>query len=78
MRRIGDMMFGTRHTGITPEFARVLRTEILDKDERWFLLEPGAGGPRAPSAGPLRAHVRLASRDKTRFSEFTIPQPAEM
>ena len=34
--RIGD-----EQSGITREFARVLRHEILGKDRRWFLLETG-------------------------------------
>ncbi len=37
MREIGDAIFGTRESGITPEFARVLRTQILGKDKRWFV-----------------------------------------
>lgn len=41
--RIGELLFGTREGGITPEFARVLRNQILGKDKRWLVLEPGSG-----------------------------------
>jgi hypothetical protein len=44
VRRIGDMLFGTRDTGIAPEFAQVLRNQILDKDCRWLVLETPAQG----------------------------------
>lgn len=36
--RTGDMLFGTRETGVTTELARVLRYRLLHKDERWFAL----------------------------------------
>jgi hypothetical protein len=42
VRRIGDMLFGTREDGIAPEFAQVLRNQILDKDCRWLVLETPA------------------------------------
>jgi hypothetical protein len=38
VRRIGDLLFGTRQDGIAPEFAQVLRNQILDKDCRWLVL----------------------------------------
>jgi hypothetical protein len=38
VRKIGDMVFGTRDKGVSPEFARILRLQILTKDRRWFLL----------------------------------------
>jgi hypothetical protein len=47
LRRIGDMIFGTQAAGVTPEFAEVLRSEILDKDRRWFLLESSDASPDA-------------------------------
>jgi hypothetical protein len=50
VRRIAELVFGTFHDGITPEFAQVLRTQILAKDRRWFLLDAGT-----PSAGPAVA-----------------------
>ncbi|MEO2015430.1 MAG: hypothetical protein ABGZ53_13765 [Fuerstiella sp.] len=40
VRQIGDMIFGTRDTGITPEFSRILRSQILNKDRRWFVMVP--------------------------------------
>ncbi|MCA9084596.1 MAG: hypothetical protein KDA81_11100 [Planctomycetaceae bacterium] len=40
VREIGDMIFGNRETGITPEFSRVLRSQILQKDRRWFVIVP--------------------------------------
>jgi hypothetical protein len=39
VRRIGDLLLGTREAGISPEFAQVLRNQILDKDCRWLVLE---------------------------------------
>ena len=38
VRRIGDILLGTREDGIAPEFAQVLRNQILDKDCRWLVL----------------------------------------
>ena len=37
VRKIGDELFGTRETGISPSFARVLRNQILGKDKRWIV-----------------------------------------
>lgn len=38
VRQIGDSIFGTRQSGITPGFARVLRNQILGRDRRWLML----------------------------------------
>ncbi|MEZ6033621.1 MAG: hypothetical protein R3C17_11045 [Planctomycetaceae bacterium] len=46
-RAIGDAIFGNREKGVTPEFARVLRSQILLKDRRWLVIVPLA----ADSAG---------------------------
>ena len=35
---IGEEVFGSPYTGVTPEFARILRNKILLKDERWLVL----------------------------------------
>jgi hypothetical protein len=37
VRGIGDDLFGTQETGIDPNFARVLRNQILGKDRRWIV-----------------------------------------
>ncbi len=37
VRQIGDDLFGTQETGINPDFARVLRNQILGKDRQWIV-----------------------------------------
>lgn len=37
VRSIGDQIFGSREHGIEPNFARVLRSQILRKDRRWLI-----------------------------------------
>lgn len=54
VRDIGDMIFGTREKGITPEFSRILRSQILKKDRRWFVLVPAA---KPTDNGTIRAVV---------------------
>ncbi|MCA9137738.1 MAG: hypothetical protein KDB00_13295 [Planctomycetales bacterium] len=44
VRKIGDQIFGSEEDGINPDFARVLRTQILRKDRRWIVAwHTGAG-----------------------------------
>ena len=40
VRQIGDELFGTQEEGINPDFARVLRSQILGKDRRWIVARP--------------------------------------
>ena len=72
VRRIGDLLLGTREDGIAPEFAQVLRNQILDKDCRWLVLEhaPGLGADqgRHPPHGPARPLGRLSRRESVRRS----------
>jgi hypothetical protein len=42
IRRMGDIVFGTRKDGITREFARVLRAQILLKDLQHLVIHPGS------------------------------------
>ncbi|MEM1070151.1 MAG: hypothetical protein AAGI63_14710 [Planctomycetota bacterium] len=42
IRGIGDDLFGTEERGIDPNFARVLRSQILRKDRRWIVARPKA------------------------------------
>lgn len=52
--RIGELMFGTPEGGITPEFAAVLRRQILNKDQRWLVLsERKSGDPESADDGSL-------------------------
>ncbi|MGI9471762.1 MAG: hypothetical protein ACR2NZ_09540 [Rubripirellula sp.] len=37
IRQIGDDLFGSREEGINPNFARVLRNQILGKDRQWLV-----------------------------------------
>lgn len=48
---IGELLLGSPEDGITPEFARVLRNQVLAKDRRWLLLHPGNSqtGNRSPA-----------------------------
>lgn len=48
VREIGDDLFGTRESGIDPDFARVLRNQILGKDKRWIVAVPEEGSERLP------------------------------
>jgi hypothetical protein len=61
VREIGELLFGGRDTGFSPEFARVLRTQILMKDRRWLMIVP----------------VHPAVTTKNGLDEGTVPiQPA--
>ncbi len=51
IREIGDIVLGTREEGITPEFARVLRAQILEKDARRIFIALGSDGAAALPAG---------------------------
>ncbi len=57
-RRMGDILFGTREAGITTEFARVLRSQILLKDLQRIVLDPGPeGAPPLPEGAALGAAI---------------------
>lgn len=59
---IGKALFGSPITGITPEFARVLRNRVLHKDERWLILKtaPDSGQSSHDGATALPVHVSAA------------------
>lgn len=42
VREIGDDLFGSEEQGINPNFARVLRNQILRKDRRWVVAHAAA------------------------------------
>jgi len=47
IREVGDLIFGTREKGISPEFSRILRSQILMKDRRWFVMVPATTSSHA-------------------------------
>ena len=51
---IGKALFGSPTTGVTPEFARVLRNRVLHKDERWLIL-------KSPSSADQPMHNNAAA-----------------
>ena len=51
LRRMGDIVFGSRQDGITREFTRVLRAQILRKDRRRFVLRSGTNPETQLPAG---------------------------
>lgn len=51
VREIGDDLFGSEEKGIDPNFARVLRNQILGKDRRWIMAwHTGAHNNSVPMA----------------------------
>lgn len=62
VRQIGDDLFGTREGGIDPNFARVLRNQILAKDRRWIVFLPAEDGatPTTSTGGPRPPEITLA------------------
>ena len=55
IRKIGDLVLGTREGGLTPEFSRVLRQQILLKDRHGIVVgDLSQAGPPLPCT-PLEA-----------------------
>jgi hypothetical protein len=50
VRKIGDELFGTPQTGISPGFARVLRNQVLGHDRSWIVASP----PRLPGTSATK------------------------
>ena len=71
VRQIGDDLFGSQEEGINPDFARVLRNQILGKDRRWIVLTPTSDAPStaaievADESMPYPL-VYLADRNRTK------------
>ncbi len=67
-REIGNTLFGTREGGITPEFSRVLRAQILLKDRRWFVVVPASNhrAAQVPSESSILS---------MKCAEETMPYP---
>ncbi len=57
VRRIGELIVGTRADGATPEFAAMLRNQILAKDRRWFVLESAGNNAMAAPASTAQSRM---------------------
>ncbi len=72
--RIGELLLGTPDGGVTPEFARVLRNQILFKDERWLVLKNGSNH-RATAEGSERPTLRVAIGSPDALNPFVRSLP---
>jgi hypothetical protein len=73
VRRIGDLLFGTREEGIAPEFAQVLRNQILDKDCRWLVLEtPAHARPLEETSGHSDSVLRVRTGGYPQVNPFAV------
>lgn len=73
--KIGEMMFGSPEDGITPEFARVLRNQVLRKDRRWLVLHPGVHGGEV--IYPSQLIIRVERGETASENPFAI-EPRRM
>ena len=69
-RAVGDAIFGGREVGITPEFSRVLRAQILMKDRRWLVIVPLSAETAIPPKSPAGSLLMFPS-------SATMPFPIE-
>jgi hypothetical protein len=78
VHHIAYLLFGSFEQGITPQFAQVLRSKILAKDQRWFLLElqPDDVLPRQQGAAAFTAKVAEGPAAKSITITPRIPFPA--
>ena len=82
VRRIGELLIGTPEGGITPEFAAVLRNQVLGKDRRWLVLETAHNNDTDSSPDPagsltvVRGHHERLSPFLARIdTPSRLPQP---
>ncbi len=68
---IGIALFGSPETRITPEFSRVLRYKILNKDDRWLVLH--LQQPRSP-AGTNPDRIPVIQGSTGTENPFYVPR----
>lgn len=71
VRRIGDLLFGTRDDGIAPEFAQVLRNQILNKDCRWLVINTNSSSTRQKGDG-LETPLQVRFGGHPRVNPFAV------
>ena len=77
VRRIGDLLFGTHEEGITPEFASILRNQILGKDRRWFLMRPRRLAAQPAGLRPSAVPVYVTDSHRPHPVIGLVPQGAK-
>ena len=78
--KIGATLFGSTHTAITPEFARVLRNKVLHKDERWLMLHTKTNGNRDEELAARITESEMLNEEglaNERLLMLTAREPAE-
>lgn len=61
IRKVGEILLGSEAKGISPEFARVLRHQILGKDHRWLVLyDPGTSKEGREGLGSREGIAEIA------------------
>jgi hypothetical protein len=55
--KIGEMLLGSAELGISPEFAHVVRSQLLQKDRRWLVLDLRACRPPLTPSGKIVLRV---------------------
>jgi len=68
LRRIGDILFGDGKGGLSPELARVLRNQVLGKDQQWFTLERTEETKNKGEEGPM-----ILTKEATEPSLYPLP-----
>jgi hypothetical protein len=77
--RISEQLFGTPQTQITPEFARVLRNQVLRKDFSWFILHNPERAKQPPRATVrLEAQIGETGTENPFVQLHMIPLPASV
>lgn len=66
--RIGELLLGSPQQGISPEFAHVLRSQILQKDRHWLVLDASRCTPAHATVEPLT--LRVARGTATGLNPF--------
>lgn len=78
VRQIGDEIFGTRDGGINPDFARVLRNQILGKDRRWIIAIPRTPGTQESLIDTAGPPVIKASDHPMPFPVIYVADPNDL
>lgn len=69
LRRIGDILFGDGKGGLSPELARILRNQVLGKDQQWFTLEPSGAEARQGTDDTV-----IIAKEATEPSLYPLPK----